>query len=120
MLGAVVTGLRTRMPLGAPLGLAVLGWLAVRRPQVVVYRASTGRARTEPIRDADRERVLDELAQHAADGRITLAEHRDRSGQALTARTRSDLEDLVEDLPVPQQPRQHRRRRRGRLSQHPD
>jgi hypothetical protein len=102
--------LRTRVPVGAPLALAALGWWAARRPALVPYRPALRPAPPTPIGDTDRDQVLDDLAQHAGDGRITLAEHRDRCGRAFTANTRSDLDHLLADLPVPDH-REHRARR---------
>jgi Domain of unknown function (DUF1707) len=55
--------------------------------------------------DADRERVVAVLTEAAADGRLTLGEHADRSGRAYAARTLGDLAVLTADLaPVSAQP----------------
>ena len=51
--------------------------------------------------DADRERVVDLLAQAAADGRLTWEEHAGRVQRAYTARTLGDLAELTEDLARP-------------------
>ncbi len=49
--------------------------------------------------DADREQLVDELRRHAGDGRLTLTELDERIEQAYAAKTFSDLEILVRDLP---------------------
>ncbi|MHB1596759.1 MAG: DUF1707 SHOCT-like domain-containing protein [Streptosporangiaceae bacterium] len=51
--------------------------------------------------DADRELVMTLLSEAAADGRLSLAEHAERSEQALTARTLADLTRLTSDLTLP-------------------
>jgi hypothetical protein len=43
------------------------------------------------IGDAERDRVIDQLADHHAAGRLTLAEFEDRMAAAQTARTGADL-----------------------------
>ena len=57
------------------------------------------------IGDAERDRVIDQLADHHADGRLTLAEFEDRMAAASTARTGADLAVLTADLPAPPAPR---------------
>jgi hypothetical protein len=49
--------------------------------------------------DADRDRVIAELSKHFQAGRLTAEELDERSGQALRARTGSDLAVLLADLP---------------------
>ena len=63
--------------------------------------------------DADREHLVDELEQHAIDGRLTTDEFEQRTGQAYAARTIGELEALRRDLPAtPQgQALTHRQRR---------
>jgi hypothetical protein len=51
--------------------------------------------------DADRERVFALLSDAAADGRLTLAEHGVRAGQAHAARTLGELTALTADLAAP-------------------
>ena len=48
---------------------------------------------------ADRERAVDFIRHHAAEGRLTTEELADRVGSALTAVTLGELDDLVVDLP---------------------
>jgi hypothetical protein len=52
------------------------------------------------VSDAERDATLRTLGDHAAVGRLTLDELEDRSGRALTAKTRGDLATLTSDLPV--------------------
>lgn len=54
------------------------------------------------VSDADRDRAISELSEHFQAGRLTSEEFDERSGQALAARTGSDLETLFADLPRPQ------------------
>lgn len=49
--------------------------------------------------DAERDEVIEVLRQHAADGRLTLAEFEERVGEALAATTRADLAPVLRDLP---------------------
>jgi hypothetical protein len=49
--------------------------------------------------DADRERFVEALRQHHADGRLTTEELTERTGRAYTARTLGDLDALATDLP---------------------
>ena len=50
--------------------------------------------------DADRERTIAALRDHAAEGRLTLEEFTDRMSAAHLARTSGELEELVRDLPA--------------------
>jgi Domain of unknown function (DUF1707)/Cell wall-active antibiotics response 4TMS YvqF len=49
--------------------------------------------------DADRERTVALLREHAAEGRLTLEEFTDRMSAAYLARTNNELQDLARDLP---------------------
>lgn len=49
--------------------------------------------------DAERDRVVELLSEHAAEGRLTLAELEERAQQAFHARTHAELELLTRDLP---------------------
>lgn len=67
--------------------------------------------------DADRQRVIDLLRTHTADGRLTLEEFEERVGEALAAKTQDELRLVLRELPVPRtapvtrhEPRRSRRR----------
>jgi uncharacterized protein DUF1707 len=62
--------------------------------------------------DADRERTVAALRDHAAAGRLEPAELEERVGAALAARTAGELKPLLADLP--RRGRTGRRRRRRR------
>jgi hypothetical protein len=49
--------------------------------------------------DADRERFVEALRQHHAEGRLTTEELSERTERAYTARTFGDLDALATDLP---------------------
>jgi hypothetical protein len=51
--------------------------------------------------DADRDRVLEMLAEAAGDGRLTAEEHAERVERACTARTLGELAELTADLAAP-------------------
>ncbi|MGC0419243.1 DUF1707 SHOCT-like domain-containing protein [Embleya sp. AB8] len=51
--------------------------------------------------DADRDRCVNILRDALAEGRLTAEEHEERLDAALAAKTHSQLEPLVADLPVP-------------------
>jgi hypothetical protein len=51
--------------------------------------------------DEDRERVVTMLSEAAADGRLTLGEHAERTERAYTARTLGELAVLTTDLAAP-------------------
>jgi hypothetical protein len=52
------------------------------------------------VSDADRDRALFELSEAFRSGRLTADEFDQRSGQALSARTGSELTALLADLPL--------------------
>ena len=51
--------------------------------------------------DADRELVIGLLSEAAADGRLTMPEHAERSERAIRARTLGELTGLTADLALP-------------------
>jgi hypothetical protein len=53
----------------------------------------------------ERNRVIELLKQHTADGRLTLEEFETRVDETLTARTGNDLRTVLRDLPVPDRER---------------
>lgn len=50
--------------------------------------------------DAERDRTVTELRRHLVDGRLTMDEFDERSGEALRARTRRDLLATLRELPT--------------------
>ncbi len=50
--------------------------------------------------DADRERIVEQLRQHTADGRLTMDEFEQRMTAAYAAKTYGELAQLIRDLPV--------------------
>jgi hypothetical protein len=60
--------------------------------------------------DADRERAIALLRDHAAEGRLTLEEFTERMSAAYLARTNDELEALARDLPSAGAPAVSRRR----------
>jgi hypothetical protein len=52
------------------------------------------------IGDAERRFVVDLLSHQTSEGRLTLDEFAERAGQVYEARTRHDLDRVVDDLPV--------------------
>ena len=67
--------------------------------------------------DADREQLVDELEQHAIDGRLTTDEFEQRTGQAYEAKTVGELAALRRDLPAtPRGQTLSRRQRRSDLT----
>jgi class 3 adenylate cyclase len=53
------------------------------------------------VDDGDRQRMVDVLRRHCADGRLTLDEFSDRVGLVYEAKTRADLDLVIADLPAP-------------------
>ena len=53
------------------------------------------------VSDAERQAVVDRLAEHYADGRLDHAEFDERVGRAMSAKTQADLSGLFADLPEP-------------------
>ena len=58
---------------------------------------------------ADRDRVVDRLRTHAAEGRLEVEELEQRIETALSARTHGKLADVESDLPRLESPRARRR-----------
>lgn len=58
----------------------------------------------------ERDRVVDRLRTHAAEGRLEVEELEQRIEAALSARTHGDLDAVEADLPRPEPPRPRRRR----------
>ncbi|WP_329107255.1 DUF1707 domain-containing protein [Micromonospora sp. NBC_01699] len=50
--------------------------------------------------DDDRQRVVDDLQRHTAEGRLTLDEFTERLGVVYSARTLGDLAEVTRDLPT--------------------
>ena len=50
--------------------------------------------------DADRERIVEQLRKHTADGRLTMDEFEERMAAAYEAKTYGALSELTRDLPV--------------------
>ena len=65
--------------------------------------------------DAERERVVAELREHHATGRLSLDELTERTEAAYGARTRAELEPLTRDLPAEARRTQSQRRPRRYL-----
>lgn len=63
-------------------------------------RRTAGRAGLR-VSDAERDAVAAELGEHLKEGRLDTAEFDERVGQAVTAKTRGDLDRLLADLPRP-------------------
>jgi hypothetical protein len=61
--------------------------------------------------DADRERVVWMLREHAAAGRLDTEEFEERTAAALSARTRGELDSVLADLPRMRDPRRAEARR---------
>lgn len=55
--------------------------------------------------DADRDRVVEQLRRHHADGRLTAEEFQERMETALAARYVDELPPLLADLPSQDEPR---------------
>lgn len=70
--------------------------------------------------DRDRERVVEELRTHAAEGRLTVEELEERVQRALDARTAGELASLTRDLPDPVRPRTRTRQPRRRSASRPE
>ena len=58
------------------------------------------RASSERAGDSDRDSVVTALRDHLVAGRLTLDEFSERTGVALTARTKAELEAVLADVPT--------------------
>jgi len=61
----------------------------------------TGREARLRVGTTDRERAVEALGVHLAEGRLEVGEYSTRCGAAAGARTRADLLALFDDLPAP-------------------
>jgi class 3 adenylate cyclase len=61
--------------------------------------ARDGKGPTERVADADRDRTVLLLREHVVEGRLTLDDFSERTGRALQATTRGDLDAVMADLP---------------------
>jgi class 3 adenylate cyclase len=68
------------------------------------------------VADAERDRAVTQLREHAVEGRLTLDEFTQRVGLALQARTRGDLHAAMADLPEVAVPQEVSTRRPARRS----
>ncbi len=66
--------------------------------------SKAGRGMDEHIRvsDADRERIIERLREHYAEGRLTSDELDERVTAALSAKTFGELRAVMTDLPEPE------------------
>lgn len=85
-----------------------------RAPDVQPVQTPAGPTR---VSDADRERVVELLRDHAAAGRLEPDELEDRIGRAYAARYGSDLQAVLAELPP--EPAPHSRPRRPRATPAP-
>ncbi len=58
----------------------------------------------------ERQRVIEELSHHCAEGRLTIDEFSERLNIAYEARTLDELDSLIGDLPKPAYPAERSRR----------
>lgn len=77
--------------------------------QPAVSRPEGQRPQTR-VSDQERDQTVELLSEHAAVGRLTLAELEERAEQAYVAKTRAELEVLVRDLPERAKPTTGRRK----------
>jgi hypothetical protein len=61
--------------------------------------SSTGSRGNILVSDTERNRVIEMLKQHTADGRLTLDEFEDRVAETLAARRGGELQKVLRDLP---------------------
>ena len=72
------------------------------------------------VGNADRERVVEQLRKHTAEGRLTLEEFSDRVSEVYAARTAGELATTLRELPTDRAARAvaERRKRKQRLYAH--
>lgn len=61
------------------------------------------------VSNAERDEVIAQLRRHAGEGRLTLDEFEARVGEATEAKTMSELQVVLRDLPVLRAPTRRRR-----------
>lgn len=90
-----------------------------RRQERIPQRMGSGGPDNVRASDAEREQIIEQLQQHYVDGRITAEELSERTEHIYASRTRGALAEVLNDLPVLNQPaatsttaRQDRPRRR--------
>ena len=72
----------------------------MERHEIPVAIGRDGHEADVRVSDRERERVVDLLSAHAAEGRLTLEELDTRIDRAYAARTRAELTALMTDLPA--------------------
>jgi hypothetical protein len=72
-------------------------------PPIAPYHRGVAEFEASGIRisDTERESALTALGEHMGTGRLDIDEYGDRSAKVATAKTRADLLELFEDLPLP-------------------
>jgi hypothetical protein len=71
-------------------------------PDDTKFPRSRNQQYSESVRasDADRQRVIESLQRHTAEGRLTLDEFSERVGSVFAARTLNELAAATDDLPA--------------------
>jgi hypothetical protein len=72
-----------------------------------LYDSQPVQASNLRVSDAERNRVIEELQRHTADGRLTLDEFEARVDETLRARTEAELRVVLRELPAPAYERNH-------------
>jgi Domain of unknown function (DUF1707) len=93
--------------------------VAVRERDVDRFAAPNPPAGPIRVADADRERVVELLRDHAAAGRLEPDELEDRIGRAYAARYGSDLQAVLAELPPEPEPAPRPRPTRPRATPAP-
>ena len=87
------------------------------RPRGSLFRPA-GPGPDMRVSDSDRTEIADQLSKHYSDGRLDETEFHQRLDRAMSAKTQSDLNGLLADLPGSQPPPRGRarpQRQRGSL-----